>query len=114
MYSKSEWTSQNGTMSDKSARKEFGLTQQEIMQSIRSGKLQYRGNNAHGNSYFKLIRKEVEKFVREKYGENKLKKMEVEKKLRDINRELNSAKRKVTILEKRKAELINLENDDER
>lgn len=32
-------------LSDKPARKEFGLTQEEIVEAIRGGKLQYRENN---------------------------------------------------------------------
>jgi hypothetical protein len=33
------------TLSDKSARKEFGLTQEEIIGAIKDGKLQYRINS---------------------------------------------------------------------
>ena len=44
MYSgedNSVWTKKGGTLSDKSARKEFGITQEEIIDAIRGGKLQY-------------------------------------------------------------------------
>ena len=34
------WSRKGATMSDKSARTEFGLTQQEIVAAIRAGKLQ--------------------------------------------------------------------------
>jgi hypothetical protein len=43
------WTQPGATLSDKSARQEFGLTQQEIYAAIRSGKLQFREHNMHGN-----------------------------------------------------------------
>jgi len=69
----SAWVKKGGTLSDKSARKEFGLTQEEIIEGIRDGKLQYRTNNIYGNPYFKLIRSEVERFVDEKYGVTTLK-----------------------------------------
>ena len=36
---KAIWTQQGATFSDKSARQEFGLTQQEIIAAIRAGKL---------------------------------------------------------------------------
>ena len=39
------WSEKGATLSDKSARKEFGLTQEEIVEAIRGGKLQYRENN---------------------------------------------------------------------
>ena len=75
MYSSetnSAWHKKGGTLSDKSARKEFGITQEEIIDAIRDGKLQYRTNTMYGNPYLKLIRSEVEAFVDEKYGNDYL------------------------------------------
>jgi len=37
-----EWTRPGATLSDKTTRAEFGLTQDEIIAAIRAGKLQYR------------------------------------------------------------------------
>jgi hypothetical protein len=37
-----EWVRKGATLSDKSARAECGLTQDEIIAAIRAGKLQYR------------------------------------------------------------------------
>lgn len=37
----SEWQRKGATLSDKTARQEFGLTQDQIVQAIRAGKLQY-------------------------------------------------------------------------
>ena len=65
----SRWSRKGATFSDKSARQEFGLTQQEIIAAIRAGKLQFRGSNMHGNPWFRLLRHEVEALVREKSGE---------------------------------------------
>jgi hypothetical protein len=62
------WTQKGATLSDKSACKEFGLSQQEILEAINAGKLQYRQNYMHGNPYFRLLREEVENLVAEKYG----------------------------------------------
>ena len=59
----SDWITKNATMSDKSARVEFGLTQEEIIEGIKSGDLQYKSGNMQGNPYFKLLRNEVEVFV---------------------------------------------------
>ena len=100
------WTQKNGTMSDKSARDEFGLTDSEIVQGIKSGDLTYRRNNCHGNPYLKLIRSEVEAFVAKKNGKDNLKKMLLEKELKEINRELNLSKRKIIALEKKKNEIL--------
>jgi hypothetical protein len=38
----SVWSKKGATLSDKSARKEFGLAQEEIIAAIRAGKLRYR------------------------------------------------------------------------
>jgi len=38
----SEWQRKGATLSDKTARKEYGLTQDEIVRAIRARKLQYR------------------------------------------------------------------------
>ncbi len=70
---KSAWVQKEGTLSDKSAQKEFGLTKDEIIEAINNGKLQYRVNVIYGNPYFKLVRSEVEALVEEKYGSNFLK-----------------------------------------
>ena len=51
----SEWQRKGATLSDKTARKEYGLTQDEIVQAIQAGKLQYRCNAIHGNPFLRLI-----------------------------------------------------------
>ena len=66
----SAWFKKGATLSDKSARKEFGLTQEEIIEGIEDGKLHYRINYVFENPYLRLVRSEVEAFVDEKYGSN--------------------------------------------
>jgi hypothetical protein len=44
-----EWVRKGATLSDKTARSEFGLTQDEIIAAIRAGKLQYRPAATEGN-----------------------------------------------------------------
>lgn len=102
------WTEKGATLSDVSAQKEFGLTQPEIIEGIRSGKLQYRENNIYGNPYFRLIRKEVEALVVEKYGSDHLKHKKLKKELADVNRTLRSLKTQANALEKRKTKLLEL------
>ncbi len=112
----SAWFKKCATLSDKSARNEFGLTQEEIIEGIEDGKLHYRINSVFGNSYNKLIRSEVETFVAEKYGSNYLKEYKIKKKLAQTNKKLKQLKTQVASLEQRKAELLanldDLENND--
>ncbi len=104
--SDSVWGKKGGTLSDKSARREFGLTQEEILEAIKGGKLQYRKNYVHGNPYLRLIRCEVEAFVDEKYGNNYLKKKKLKKELAQVNKELKRLKSEMASLEQRKVELV--------
>jgi len=102
----SQWTKQGGTFSHKNACKEFGLTENEIFDAMKLGKLQYRHNYAHGNPYFRLLRIEVESLAKELHGSKAVKEQEVKFKLRKINQEINILKRKILFLERQKAELL--------
>src|SRR5437660_9107360 len=83
----SMWSWKGATMSDKSARQEFGLTQDEIIAAIRAGKLQFRESNMHGNPWFRLLRHEVESLVQDKCGLDHLNKTKLQTELANLNRE---------------------------
>lgn len=102
------WTKKGATLSDKSARKEFGLTQKEITKAIEAGKLQYRLNNIYGNPYLRLIRREVETLVSEKHGSKYLEKKKLKKELAQINRTLKALQTQVLALQKRRVELLEM------
>ena len=70
--SDSNWTQKGATLSDKSARKEFGLTQEKIIDAIKCGKFKFWQNHIHGNPYFRLLRTEVESFAKQIFGEEHL------------------------------------------
>jgi hypothetical protein len=104
------WGQKGASLSDKTAQKEFGLTQAEIIEAIKSGKLQYRHNVLYGNPCFKLLRTEVESLVSEKYGSDYLQTKKLNNELCKINTEILSLKRKISQLEKRKKELVAILN----
>ncbi|MBM3131304.1 MAG: hypothetical protein FJ009_22105 [Chloroflexi bacterium] len=108
MYAEGDsvWSKKGATLSDKSACKEFGLTQEEIVTAIKKGKLQYRVNSIYGNPFLRLVRSEVEKLVDEKHGGDYLKKKKLEKELAQVNKELKMLNARVASLEKRKTELL--------
>ncbi len=99
------WSGQGATLSDKSARKEYGLTQEEIIAAIRSGKLQYRVSNMYGNPWFRLLRHEVEALVKEKSGQDHLHRKKLEKELADIKKETRKLKARMKVLERRRVEV---------
>lgn len=59
-YQNDEWQRKGATLSDKTARQEFGLTQDEIYDAIDAGTLHYRQAAMHGNPWLGLLRREVE------------------------------------------------------
>src|SRR5213592_965301 len=100
------WVQKGATLSDKTAQKEFGLRQEDIIAVIREGKLQYRHNTLYGNPCLKLLREEVERFVREQYGVDDLQQRNAKTELGKVQTAMRSLHRKLTQLEKRKAELL--------
>jgi hypothetical protein len=104
----SAWTTKGGTLSHKSAEKEFGLTFDEIVAAIRAGKLQYRENSVYGTPFLRLIRSEVEALVSEKYGRDHLNKKKWKKELADINKTLKQLEAEILSQATRKAELLEL------
>ncbi len=102
----SEWTRKGATLSDKTAREEFGLMQDEIIGAIRAGKLHYREGSMYGNPWLRLLRQEVEALVRKKHGNEYLKDRQAKTELARINRELKRLKTQTALLEKRKSKLM--------
>jgi hypothetical protein len=102
---KSIWGRKGATLSDKSAREEFGLTQEEIIAAIRAGKLQYREQNMWGNPWFRLLRHEVEALVAEQKGKGHLQTKKIQKELAEIKKEARELKARLAVLEQRRAEL---------
>ena len=100
------WTQKGATLSDKSARKEFGLSQQEIIMAIRAGKLQFRESNMHGNPWFRLLRHEVGSLVKEKGGQSHLNKKKLQKELADLDKEARKIKTRLKTIDRRRAELM--------
>ena len=102
----SEWQRKGATLSDKTARAEFGLTQDEIVQAIRAGKLHYRVNSMFGNPFLRLLQREVEALVKKKHGTAYLKDQQAKTELGRINRELRRLKTQIAELEERKSKLM--------
>jgi hypothetical protein len=105
-YSDSEWQRKGATLSDKTAREEFGLTQDEIIQAIRADTLHYREGSMYGNPWLRLLRREVEALVRKRHGNNYLRDQQAKTELAGINRDLRRLKVQIARLEERKTKLI--------
>lgn len=101
----SPWSKKGATLSDKTARKEFGLAQEEIIEAINDGRLRYRVQSIYGNPFLRLIRREVEALVGRRHGGNYLKRRKVLAELARVDKELRALKSRAALLERRKAEL---------
>lgn len=102
-----EWQQKGATLSNATACKEYGLTRNEIIDAIQSGDLDSREMSVHGNRWYRLLRREVEKLVRVKHGGLHLQTELANTALGHINLELKHLRRKIIDLEKRKAEIEN-------
>ena len=102
----SEWQRKGATLSDKTARREFGLTQNEIVEAIRAGKLRYRKGSIYGNPWLRLLRREVEALVKKQHGDHYLKNQQAKTELARVNRELKRLRIQIAALEERKSQLI--------
>ncbi|MBU0488255.1 MAG: hypothetical protein KKA07_16885 [Bacteroidetes bacterium] len=105
LYDGNIWTNKSATLSDKSARKEYQLTQDEILEGINNGKLQFKVNYIYDNPWYRLLRAEVEKFVEEKYGSNKLQLIKSKRELLEIEKELKIIAIRAKVLEMRRLDM---------
>jgi len=103
-----EWNLKGATLSDKTAKKEYGVDLEFIEKGIRSGKLEYRQGNMWGNPYIKVLRSQLEQFIVEELGVDQLTKEKNKTELRKINREIKKLKKKLEELQFRELELENL------
>ena len=101
-----EWARKGATLSDKTARSEYGLTQDEIFAAIDAGKLQYRPAAMHGNPWLRLLRREVEDLARSLHGERYLQDKQARTELTRINRELKQLRAQLAALEERRSVLL--------
>jgi hypothetical protein len=101
-----EWTGAGATLSDKTARTEYGLTQDEIYAAIDAGTLQYRPAAIHGNPWLRLLRREVEDLAKTLHGERYLRERQARTELARINRETKQLRAQLAALEERRAVLL--------
>ena len=102
----SVWHRKGATLSDKTARREYGLTRDEIVEGIRAGQLQYRQNAIHGNPFLRLLRREVELLIERTHGADYLQGQQARTELAGINREMNKLKKQIAALDARKSTLL--------
>ena len=113
-YYGNEWGRKGATISDKTARLEYGLTQDEIYDAVDAGKLQYRPAAMHGNPWLRLLRREVEDLARTLHGDRDVREKQARAELARVNRELKQLRSQLAALEERRAALLSELSDKSR
>jgi len=101
-----EWGRKGATLSDKTARREFGLTQDEILAAIDAGLLQYRVSSIHGSPWLRLLRRELEDLIAGTYNDREHRQRQAKAELARVSRELKQVRAQLAALEHRRAELL--------
>jgi hypothetical protein len=100
-----EWTQKGATLSDVTAKKEYGVDQDFIVKGIRAGKLEYREGVIWGNPYLRILRGQLEQYIAEELGRDHLLHIKHQTELRKIKKEISSLKKKMDKLQARRTEL---------
>lgn len=103
-----EWNRKGATLSDVTAKKEYGVDRDFIIKGIRAGKLEYREGVIWGNPYLRLLRSQLEKYIVEELGQDSLSKEKNKTELRKIKSEIKKGKKRLKELKARKMELEKL------
>jgi hypothetical protein len=103
-----EWNRKGATLSDVTAKAEYGVSRDFIVQGIRAGKLEWREGVMWGNPYLRILRSQLEKYIADKLGKEHLAKVRGQTELRKIKKEISDLKKKLNALQDRRTELEEL------
>lgn len=101
----SEWSREGGTLTDATAQKEFHLTQQEIHQAAKAGKLSYQMTSIYGNPCLRLLRSEVEALVAKKHGTGHVQQLKIQHAIAKANKEIRQLRKQIKLLQTTVAKL---------
>ena len=100
-----EWNRKGATLSDVTAKKEYGLSRDFIVKGIRSGRLEYREGAIWGNPYLRVLRSQLEQYIAEELGADCLSSGKNQTELRKIKKEMADLKKRLAALQNRRTEL---------
>jgi len=100
-----EWNRKGATLSDVTAKAEYGVSRDFIVKGIQTGKLEYREGSIWGNPYLRVLRSQLEKYIAEELGEDYLLRLKNQTELRRVKKEISDLKKRLEGLQQRKSEL---------
>ena len=100
-----EWNRKGATLSDVTATKEYGLSRDFIVKGIRAGKLECREGAIWGNPYLRILRSQLEQYIAEELGADRLSSGKNQTELRKIKKEMADLKKRLAELQARRTEI---------
>ena len=100
-----EWNRKGATLSDVTAKAEYGVSQDLIAKGIQTGKLEYRDGSIWGNPYLRILRRQLEEYITEELGEDYLVRVNNQSELRRVKKEISDLNKRLNALQNRKDEL---------
>ena len=100
-----EWNRKGATLSDVTAQKEYGVSRDFIVEGIRAGKLEYRDGAIWGNPYLRVLRSQLEQYIVEELGPDRLSSSKNRTELRKIKKEMADLKKRLDGLQARRTEI---------
>src|SRR6266496_4595598 len=100
-----EWNRKGATLSDVTAKAEYGVDRDVIVKGIQTGKLEYRAGSVWGNPYLRVLRSQLEQYLAEELGEDYLLRVKNHTELRRVKKEIAALKKRLEGLQERKNEL---------
>lgn len=97
-----EWNRKGATLSDVTAKAEYGVSRDFIVKGIQTGKLEYREGSIWGNPYLRVLRSQLEKYIAEELGEDSLLRVKNQTELRRVKKEISDLKKRLEGLQERK------------
>ena len=100
-----EWNRKGATLSDVTAKKEYGVDRDFIVKGIKAGKLEYREGEVWGNPYLRLLRSQLEQYITAEFGSDRLSYSNNQTELRKIKGEMTKLKKRLNELQTRRTAL---------
>jgi len=100
-----EWNRKGASLSDVTAKKEYGVDRNFIVKGIQAEKLEFQQGYIWGNPYLKILRSQLELYIAEELGADRLLKAKHQTELHKIKREIATLKKRLRELEAKKAKL---------
>jgi hypothetical protein len=103
-----EWNRKGATLSDVTAKAEYGVNRDFIVKGIQTAKLDYRDGAIWGNPYLRILRSQLEKYITEELGNHYLVRVRSQTELRRIKKEIADLQKRLNALQNQKADLEGL------